>query len=85
MKQLETTRTFDKELAKAGLTPALIDILHSLLTGEPLPQKYQDHQLKGKLKDFRECHVKPDLLLMYKIQDNTVQLVRLNSHSELFK
>lgn len=85
MKKLETTRTFDKELMKAGLTPALIEVLHYLLNNEAIPQKYQDHQLKGNLKQFRECHIKPNLLLMYQLQDDMVQLVRLNSHSELFK
>ena len=49
-----------------------------------LIEKYKDHQLIGKMKDFRECHIKPDLLLIYMIEDNTLKLVDIGSHSELF-
>ncbi|MCH9740981.1 MAG: type II toxin-antitoxin system YafQ family toxin [Epsilonproteobacteria bacterium] len=60
-------------------------MVYKLLNGEELETKYKDHQLKGNLKEFRECHVKPDLLLMYRINDDVLELVDIGSHSELFK
>jgi len=52
--------------------------------GVPLDEKYKDHMLKGEYASFRECHVKPDLLLVYKIDSNVLKLVEIGSHSELF-
>ena len=49
-----------------------------------MKEKYCDHDLKGKWLGFRECHIKPDLLLIYKKRDNCIQLVRIGSHSELY-
>ena len=49
-----------------------------------MPKKYCDHELKGNLKDYRECHIKPDLLLIYEPNDKVIQLVRIGSHSELY-
>ncbi|HDX6298077.1 TPA: type II toxin-antitoxin system YafQ family toxin, partial [Campylobacter fetus subsp. venerealis] len=49
--------------------------------------KFKDHQLKGEYKDFRECHIKPDLLLVYKKDKDLLILIafKLGSHSEIFK
>jgi mRNA interferase YafQ len=50
----------------------------------PLPVRYRDHALSGDWKDYRECHIRPDLLLIYGKPDaDTLELVRLGSHSEL--
>jgi mRNA interferase YafQ len=56
-----------------------------LLAGDiPLPRRYRDHQLAGKLRDCRDCHICPDLVLLYrKPDDGALELVRLGSHSEL--
>ena len=56
-----------------------------LLSGDqPLPQRYFDHPLVGEWKDHRDCHIKPDLLLIYRKPDaSSLELVRLGSHSEL--
>ena len=65
----------------------LVDgIVKKLADNEPLEAKYKDHPLKGIYKDFRECHVKPDLLLVYQKQDDVLVLtcVSVGSHSELF-
>lgn len=62
----------------------LIEVLYLLLNDKPLPQQYKDHELIGNWKGFRECHIKPDLLLIYRKNDDLLQLVRLGSHSELF-
>ena len=50
-----------------------------------MPPAYQDHPLSGNWNDHRDCHLKPDLVLIYRKPDKeTLQLVRLGSHSELF-
>jgi mRNA interferase YafQ len=59
-------------------------VAYNLLCDNKLVEKYKDHQLIGKMKDFRECHIKPDLLLIYMIEDETLKLVDIGSHSELF-
>ena len=70
---------------RKDLDRILIDALTFLLAGEVLPVRYRDHNLSGEFGDCRECHLKPDLLLIYrKSGGETLQLVRLGSHSELF-
>ncbi|MGH6778213.1 MAG: type II toxin-antitoxin system YafQ family toxin [Bradyrhizobium sp.] len=62
------------------------DIIAMLAKGEPLAAKHRDHALSGDWDDHRDCHVKPDLVLLYRRPDpQTLQLVRLGSHSELFE
>ncbi|MBF0397982.1 MAG: type II toxin-antitoxin system YafQ family toxin [Desulfobacterales bacterium] len=63
----------------------LKDIIDKLFAGEVLPPKNKDHKLKGVYKDFRECHIEPDWLLIYKIEDDTLFLVRTGSHADLFE
>ena len=61
-------------------------IVTLLATDQPLPEQYRDHDLVGDWRGHRECHVKPDLLLIYSRPDaDTLRLVRLGSHSNLFK
>lgn len=85
MRSLEHTNTFKRDFKKHGdLDTVLIEILYLLLNDKPLPQQYKDHDLIGNWKGFRECHIKPDLLLIYRKNDDLLQLVRLGSHSELF-
>lgn len=62
----------------------LQDIVEKLANGLSLDQKHHDHALTGNLNDCRECHIKPDLLLMYRIVKNELILVRTGSHSDLF-
>ena len=49
-----------------------------------LPLKYKDHALTGKWKHHRECHIKPDWLLIYRLENERLCLVRTGSHAELF-
>ncbi|RVY70544.1 type II toxin-antitoxin system YafQ family toxin [Helicobacter pylori] len=90
MLMIETSKKFDKDLkilVKNGFDLKLLyKVVENLAKEQLLDPKYKDHPLKGALKDFRECHLKPDLLLVYQIkkQENTLFLVRLGSHSELF-
>jgi mRNA interferase YafQ len=63
----------------------LAAILKRLAEDCPLPEGNRDHSLTGNWGGYRECHVKPNLLLVYrKPDDNTLHLVRLASHSEIF-
>ncbi|NDF93162.1 MAG: type II toxin-antitoxin system YafQ family toxin, partial [Actinobacteria bacterium] len=60
-------------------------VIDLLLEDQVLPSKYRDHALIGNYQNTRECHVKPDLLLVYfKRGNNLLFLVRLGSHSEIF-
>jgi mRNA interferase YafQ len=61
-------------------------IINQLANGEVLDPKYKDHQLTGPSKEFRECHIKNDLLLVYKKQDDVLvlSLVDIGTHSSLF-
>jgi mRNA interferase YafQ len=64
-----------------SLLKAAMDLL---VNDMPLPASYVDHALKGKLKGYRDCHIKPDVVLIYRKQGNDVlELVRFGSHSEL--
>jgi mRNA interferase YafQ len=59
-------------------------VLTALATDTPLEPRHRDHALTGDWKDHRDCHVKPDLVLIYRKPDEeTLQLVRIGSHSEL--
>jgi mRNA interferase YafQ len=61
-----------------------VSLVAKLASDEPLDPRQRDHALTGDWKDHRDCHVKPDLVLIYrKPDDDTLQLVRLGSHSEL--
>ncbi|MEW6702124.1 MAG: type II toxin-antitoxin system YafQ family toxin [Bacteroidota bacterium] len=64
---------------------AITRVISSLSNGEKLEARFKDHKLKGKYKSYREYHIKPDLLLIYKIEGEKLFLTRLGSHSELFE
>ena len=62
-------------------------VVQTLANGEKLDKVYKDHRLTGKLKDFRECHIAPDILLVYQIDDDVLilTLVSLGNHAQLFR
>jgi mRNA interferase YafQ len=62
-------------------------VVSKLARGEKLSEKYKDHKLIGNYLNYRECHIKPDLLLIYKIDNDVLKLSlsRISSHSQLFK
>lgn len=64
----------------------LVVVLDLLASGNPLPENYKDHQLSGSLKDFRECHIEPDWLLMYQIFEGELILsaTATGTHADLF-
>lgn len=85
MRKLERTNQFKRDFKKHGeLDSSMIEVLYKLINDEVLPDKYHDHALTGDLKDVRDCHIRPDLVLLYRlVNDDVLQLVRLGSHSEL--
>ena len=91
MRTIERTGQFRRDYKRESkgqhrlvLDEALISVLRLLVAGKSLPVKLRDHPLTGEWSDHRDCHIKPDLVLIYRLPDEqTVQLVRLGSHSEL--
>jgi mRNA interferase YafQ len=79
-----------KRVTKQGKNRELIDnVIEKLQRQEPLPEKNRDHVLLGDYKGYRECHIMPDWLLIYRITNNNsvelLELTRTGSHSELFR
>ena len=79
---------FKKDLKKyqhkKKVLKELDEVLAMLLAEKKLPEKYVDHPLTGDRFGSRECHVKPDVLLIYNVNGNVLYLSRIGSHSELF-
>ncbi len=74
-----------KGLHRSTLADELRLVLQALLFDVPLEPRYRDHDLGGNWAGYRECHIKPDLLLIYrKSGSDILRLARLGSHSELF-
>jgi mRNA interferase YafQ len=69
---------------RAKDTSKLREVILLLIEGSPLPQRYKDHALGGDWKHYRECHIEPDWLLIYKIDGDDLYLVRTGTHSDLF-
>ena len=72
---------------KRNLNIDLLDnTIRMLATGKTLPDEYNDHQLTGNLKNYRECHIQPDWLLMYRIERDilVLSLQRTGTHADLF-
>lgn len=88
MRRLILTTKYKKDLKKYSHQPskmkALLEILKLLAENVPIPSQYKHHFLKGGYKGCMECHIEDDFLLIW-IDDEIVELVRLGSHSELFK
>jgi len=89
MKALDVTTRFRRDLRRErktdpGVKASLEKVISDLREGRALPGRMKDHPLSGKWRDHRDCHVKPNLILIYRTDDEAVTLVRLGSHSELF-
>ena len=77
-----------KRLKKRGLDISLLDaVIEELRQGRLLHKKYKDHILKGNFAGFHECHVKPNWLLIYLLEDDiiTLTLVNTGTHTDLLK
>ena len=93
MRTLERSSAFKRDYKRVKATPRhrkdvdelLVPVVTVLMTDGTLPESNRDHALTGDWIGYRECHLKPDLLLIYKKPDDeTLRLARLGSHSELF-
>lgn len=92
MRTIEYSTIYKRDYRRAKANPQhrnlddlLAHLLELLTIDRPLLPSKRDHALSGNWISYRECHVRPDLLLIYrKVDANILQLVRLGSHSELF-
>lgn len=92
MRTIERSSTFKRDYKREAkgqhrntLDGDLSPVLVALANDQPLEPRHRDHDLSGDWAGYRECHVKPDLLLIYrKNGEDLLRLARLGSHSELF-
>jgi len=91
MRQIDYSHRFKRDYRreKSGVLGKKLDellqsALSQLIEDAPLPERYRDHALTGEWKDHRDCHIRPDLVLIYRLAgDDRIELIRLGSHSEL--
>ncbi len=89
MLTIDYTNQFKKDFKKVTkMTIAdIIEVGHVIKTlqmGETLAPKYVDHALSNNWNGYRDCHIKPDLVLIYKADETSLKLARIGSHSEVF-
>ena len=91
MRTIKQSGQFKRDLKREAKGPHrqalqrdFVTVVAALANDQPLAEKYRDHALTGEWKDHRDCHVKPDLVLIHrKLRADVLQLVRLGSHIEL--
>lgn len=91
MRKIEQTGRFKRDLKReakgqhrATLETDLLLVVEALANDQSLPARHHDHALTGDWKDYRDCHVRPDLVLIYRfIEADRLILARLGSHAEL--
>ena len=91
MRKIEQTAGFKRDVKREGKGPhraalarELMEVIEALAKDEPFAERHRDHALSGNWKGHRDCHIKPDLVLIYRKPDSeTLELVRLGSHSQL--
>lgn len=91
MRTIKQTTAFKRDLKReskgrhrAYLSGVFVAVVQTLANDQPLAERFHDHALSNNWQDYRDCHIRPDLVLLYrKPDDETLQLVRLGSHSEL--
>jgi len=85
MRTIERSSAFKRDYKRAKATPRHAKNIDPLLADEHLAVHHRDHELTGNWSGYRECHLKPDLLLIYRKPDSeTLRLARIGAHSELF-
>lgn len=90
MREIVQTSRFKsdlKKLARSGRhdVDELLAVIEMLAGGKHLPEKFKDHPLSGEWQDHRDCHIRPDWLLIYRLELDRLILVRSGSHAELYK
>ena len=91
MKTIDWTNRFKrdyrreaKNMGQQALKNLLADVMFRLILGDKLQPRHKDHALTGDWQGCRDCHLKPDLIMIYEVNDKVLILHRLGSHSELF-
>jgi mRNA interferase YafQ len=89
VKEIVQTKKFKRDLSKIAYSGRynqkdLLEIINRLANDVALELKHKDHLLIGEWQPCRECHIKPDWLLIYKLEHDKLILVRTGTHSELF-
>jgi len=83
------TNQFKKDVKKAGKRGKDLDKLKTLISllmhQTPLPAAYQDHPLRGNWKGYRDAHIEPDWLLLYRVEGDELLLARTGTHADLFQ
>ena len=90
MLKIEYSTQFKKDFKKIAKLPIadVVEVGHvikQIQLGEKLPARYVDHSLSGNWQSYRDCHIKPDLVLIYKVDGTAVKLARVGTHAELFR
>ncbi|MBQ3645345.1 MAG: type II toxin-antitoxin system YafQ family toxin [Synergistaceae bacterium] len=73
----------EKSNVRYAVKQRFMGVLKALVNDEPLDYSYHDHALTGNWEGYRECHISFDLVLIYKLEDEILQLARLGTHSEV--
>jgi mRNA interferase YafQ len=89
MRPIEITGRFKRDYKREKRSDAALDavfqtVIDMLVRDKVLPPNLSDHALTGEWKGYRDCHIKPDLVLIYRKTDKALVLARIGSHSELF-
>ncbi len=90
MLEVISTTSFKKDLKRVQKRGKdlnkLMAVIELLRNQTPLPPKYKDHSLSGKYAGYRDCHIEPDWILVYRIENNQLQLILAytGTHSDLF-
>ena len=86
--QIERSSQFKRDYKRMKRQGAdlnqLLAVIRQLVNMEQLEQRLHDHALQGNWRGYRECHIEPDWLLIYKVDGNVLRLGRTGSHSTLF-
>jgi mRNA interferase YafQ len=89
LRQIQWTNQFKKDYKLAQKQGKDLDVLKEIVSilvrGEQLPPKCRDHPLRGEWRHHRDCHIKADWILIYRIEGDLLVLERLGTHSELFR
>jgi len=89
MRTIYRTKQFKKDVKRMQRRGKAFEtfkvVITKLAIGEPLDAKYHDHSLQGGYKGCRECHLEPDWLLIYRLDEDCLTLIRTGTHADLFE
>lgn len=77
-------RTIKRDIKRGFDVKVLHDLMNALASGNSLHPKYKDHALKGDMRGYRECHIKPDWLLVYRIEGEYIVFHKTGTHADMF-